>query len=293
MLRAKNEWKACDAVIRVLEARVGAMRENAHSPERTRVGPPVEYRFDLDGTHYALEHTYIEPFEDEVRSGAHFSEFLKPIVKELGNTMPRPGFFKATFPLDPSAGMKPRERAEAQKRVVAWLRDAAKRLHDKKPELGKHDLYPHDAWLREKPEGLTFEIHLARELFRDMPEKAMGRLVISRLAPEGYEELRVDRIRRSFNAKCPKLERCRTEGARPVLALESNDISLTNHVLVGDAVEKVLAERSDAPAEVFYVDTTIEESWTVWSVYRDGVMWPDEETPQRYQEFAPGDLSKI
>ena len=253
----------------------------------------MEYRFDLGDTHYALEHTFIEPFEDEVRSGTHFSEFLKPILVELEYAMPEPGFYQATFPLDPSAGMKPRERAEAQRKCIVWLRETATTLHDQKPELGQHDIYGHDTHVREKPDGVPFEIHLKREIFRDMPEKAKGRLIVARFAPTGYEDRRVDRIRRAFDAKCPKLARCQAEGARTMLALEANDVSLTNHALVGDAVEQVLAVRSDAPAEVFYIDTTIETSWTVWSLCRDGVMWPDEDTRQRYQEFAPADLLEL
>jgi hypothetical protein len=63
----ENERKACDAVVRSLEGRAGATRSNAHSPEDDKVGPPVEYVFELDGQTYALEHTVVEAFEDRFR----------------------------------------------------------------------------------------------------------------------------------------------------------------------------------------------------------------------------------
>ncbi len=42
-----NERRACDALARVLEERFAALRANATSPEGERIGPPVEYLFDL------------------------------------------------------------------------------------------------------------------------------------------------------------------------------------------------------------------------------------------------------
>jgi hypothetical protein len=51
--------------------------------------------------------------------------------------------------------------------------------------------------------------------------------------------LRVERVRRAFNMKCPKLKRCKEDGARTLLVLETNDISLTNHMVVGEAVRTV------------------------------------------------------
>jgi hypothetical protein len=50
-----NERGACDAVARVLEERNRAMRANPRSPEDERVGPPMEYVFDLAGQTYAVD----------------------------------------------------------------------------------------------------------------------------------------------------------------------------------------------------------------------------------------------
>lgn len=230
----------------------------------------------------------VEPFEYEM-----FVDFIRPIQDEIGQTLPRPGTYSAVFPLNPSAGIKPKERAKAQRLAIEWIREKAAELYDRKPEMGVHDRYGEDFHIREKPPGLAFEIALSRSLFRDIPPKGDGRLFISRFAPQNFECLRKDRIKRSLDDKCPKLGECKTEGANTVLILENRDISLTNHGLVANAIEELAASRDDMPDEIFYVDTIIEDRWSVGSLYRNGAIWPDEETPVRYHEFKPSLLSEI
>ena len=49
-----------------------------------------------------------------------------------------------------------------------------------------------------------------------------------------------------------------------ILVLESNDISLGNHIDIADAVTKELSQRGDdVPDEVYLVETD-GEPWTVW-----------------------------
>jgi hypothetical protein len=52
-----NERRACDAVVRALEARGGIKRAGAYSPEDEKIGPPVEYVFELRAQKHAVEHT--------------------------------------------------------------------------------------------------------------------------------------------------------------------------------------------------------------------------------------------
>ncbi len=293
VVRPKHERKICDAVTRILEQRTCKTRANTRVPERDRIGPPVEYRFELGDQHYALEHTLVEPFEDEMQIGAHFHDFIQPIQVEIGQTLPRPGTYYAVFPLNPSAGMKPNDRAEARRVVIEWLKGKALELYGRKSQMGPDDRYGEDLHLCERPPGLNFEIAVSRSLFRDIPPNAGGRLFISRFAPQNHEGLRKERIKRSLDDKCPKLLRCKTEGASTVLILENRDISLTNHALVGTALEESAARRHDIPDEIFYVDTTIEERWTVWLLYRNGVALPDDDNQVRYREFEPSLLTEI
>jgi hypothetical protein len=103
-----NERRACDAVARVLEERHGATRANATSPEDVRVGPPVEYVFDLASRTYALEHTVVEAFDGQIHKDVDFAAFVASIETALDNHMPSPGSYRLTFAIHPSQGLKPK-----------------------------------------------------------------------------------------------------------------------------------------------------------------------------------------
>ena len=223
----------------------------------------------------------------------HFSDFIRPILDEIGQTLPRPGTYYAVFPLNPSAGMKPKERAQAQLLTIDWIRRKAAELYNRKPEILVQDRYGDDFHIQEKPPSVAFEIALRRSLFRDIPAEVDGKLIVSRLAPQNHECLRKDRIKRSLDDKCPKLGECKAEGAITVLILENVDMSLTNHARVANVLEELAASRIDLPDEIFYVETIIEDRWIVWSLYRNGAIQPDEETSVRYREFEPSSLAEI
>ena len=293
VVRPKHERKICDAVTRILEQRTCKTRVNTRVPERDRIGPPVEYRFELGDQHYALEHTIVEPFEDEMQAGTHFFDFIEPIQDEIGQTLPRPGIYFAVLPLSPTAGMKPKERLKAQRVVVEWIREKSAELYDRMPEMEPQDRYGDEFWVREKPPGLGFEITLSRTMLRDVPPKIDGKLYFKRLAPQNGESLRKARLERSLDDKCPKLAACRAEGARTVLILENGDISLTNHARVATALDELTVSRDDIPDEIFYVDTTLDNTWTVWALYRNGVVLPDEYYEMRYHVFETSLLTQV
>jgi len=78
-----------------------------------------------------------------------------------------------------------------------------------------------------------------------------------------------------------------------VLVLESDDIALTNHALVAEAIEGELAHHKNPPDEIFFVDTTFRDKWTVWSLRRGDILFPDEEEPERYREFNSAELHYV
>ena len=53
---------------------------------------------------------------------------------------------------------------------------------------------------------------------------------------EDPEIERRSRLRQALAKKCPKLLRCKREGARTVLVLETDDFVLTDHISVGQAL---------------------------------------------------------
>ena len=141
----------------------------------------------------------------------------------------------------------------------------AERLTHGDPDTGSVVRLPQRGYSRVtgKPTSFPYEITLhrwARSRFtRDEP----GTVDVARIAPEDLGSAREERLRKALEDKCPKLERCRQEGARTVLALESGDLPLSNSVLIGEALARALHGREDAPDEVYLVETVSD----LWFVY--------------------------
>ena len=57
--------------------------------------------------------------------------------------------------------------------------------------------------------------------------------------------------------------------------LESDDIALMSHVLVGERLVALLPERTDLPDEIYLVETEV-KSWTVRCMKLDTECWPVE-----------------
>lgn len=68
-----NEARVCDLIMRYLEERCGLQAENIHTTENDGESDPtsrVDRRFRIGFVSYALEHTILEPYEDEMRHWA-------------------------------------------------------------------------------------------------------------------------------------------------------------------------------------------------------------------------------
>lgn len=288
-----NERKACDAVVRALEELAGSRRANARSPEDLGAQAQVEYTFELDGLTYALEHTIVEAFAEQMRTNVDFQAFVGPIAAELDRNMPTPGRFDLAFEIDPSKGLKPRHIVEARQAIIRWIETNANELHAECPitPTKSHKPFGVKGVRTGSPAGI--KLVLTREVAWSVPEKAHGRLFIIRTAPKDYEELRQDRMKTAMRKKLPKLQVCKQAGARTVLILENGDMALTNHWVVYEAVVAALAGRVDRPDEVWLVDTCIEETWTAMCLIRDGEGFPDDETTHRYWDFDPTDLEAV
>jgi hypothetical protein len=255
-----NERKACDAVARALEALTNATRSNAYSPEDAGESNPVEYVFDLAGKEYAIEHTIVEAFQGQINTGVDFGAFIAPIENALDHKLPAPGMFRLVFSIDPSKGIKRGDMEKTQAAIIAWVREKALELHAECAEQPTRDqkLRGYSNFRRGSVDGLNGDIRLYRETGWWMPEKGKGRLLAARVAPPDPEELRKERVKAALNKKLPKLTAWKDQGARSILVLENGDLILSNHILILEAVEHGLAGRTDAPDEIWLVDTTVE-----------------------------------
>lgn len=78
-----NEGKACDAVIRRIEAREGSSRYDVSLPEQERHPAPIEVACKIGERMFAFEHTRIEPFDGHIRLQAEAPAHFKPIEERL------------------------------------------------------------------------------------------------------------------------------------------------------------------------------------------------------------------
>ena len=78
-----NQGKACDAVIRRIEAREGHLRGDLSFPEREHHSAPIEVTRRIGERLFAFEHTRIEPFERQIELEAKANAHLKPIRERL------------------------------------------------------------------------------------------------------------------------------------------------------------------------------------------------------------------
>jgi len=73
-----------------------------------------------------------------------------------------------------------------------------------------------------------------------------------------------------------------------VLLVEENDLSLTNHQVVADALVPAEAAMSDAAEEIFLVSTAIADKWWVTCLRRAARTYYDD--GERFHEIDPSGL---
>jgi len=283
---AKNEANLCEAVIRLLEEDVSARRRDVRFPERDQIGPPVECRFGLGSRRYAIEHTLIEPFADHIRTGSEFEELIRPVEATLNGRMPRPGVYTLYFPVHPTAGRHRRTHAALREQIIAWVLEAGDALHAEAPCRDDRQRHP-QGYAGER--GTTIDglpLRLDRRVSWSESGRHDGTLFVSRVIGENLEELRLERVRTALDRKLGKLMDCRAEGDQTILILEFSDIVLTNHILVGEALEFALTGRGDIPDLLLIADTTLPQRWNLFPAVIDGVFsidmeWIEVDPPAR------------
>jgi hypothetical protein len=274
----------------LLERQTGLVRSAITHPEQTRIGSPVELRFTLGAQSYAVEHTQIEAFADQILTGEEFHQFVRPVVDELSGVLPGPAVYHLYFPANARLGLPSGRLEQVRRDFITWVREHAQRLHDSNPERPTRERNPHGFLGRHRavPPGFPYEVVLQRVAHWSHSMRHYGVLLVARIAPENVEELRAARLRQALDHKCPKLQRCKADGVRTVLVLEDADSSLSNHVLIGDGLAALLGERNDLPDEIYLVETAI-EPWDVRRMKYDGDLLPDDKPT----EFASADLVDV
>jgi hypothetical protein len=218
-----HEGRACDAVIRRLEARAGCSRAHLSSPKDEGHAWPVELVCEISNQIFALEHTGIEPFEGHVKLSAIADVHFRPIEDAVRAILPLGDFYQLEIPALATHRLKLRELCKVQRAIVAWAVDVAPTLFASP--------YARRIWpeSRAADSSIPFDITLVRFLSVGPP----GTFSIRHVAAN-VPDTRKGRIRRAYEKKASKLAAWRNQAnARSVLIFEENDIRLTNAHLIG------------------------------------------------------------
>ena len=281
MLIPDNEGKACDAVVKSLEKWTSATRASIRYPERDGEGPPVDCRLKL-GTHdYAIEHTRIEPFENEIKALVAFMEISRHVKSNIPNPFPSSAYYELQLESEVSLPNGKATRNRALNNLVEWVRANERYLRERNQDrlLLEHNPRFSDDCIQGTPEGFECTFALLRWPDAVLIRRKPGDLRFRFNYPDDLEPLRAERLKRAFSEKCPKLDRCKTEGARTILVLESRGLGHTNFDHIGTQLPMLLAGHEDAPDEIYLMDTET-ELWWLWLMKRDGDHWPTVGMPK-------------
>lgn len=251
--KENHERQICEAILN----NIGSSFNIAGKPDKEeREKKAVDFYGTIGHANFFLEHTQIESYPEQIADDKQI-EFLLNLEKELSGKLPIPGKYKLVISPRAVKGVKKQEKI---KNVLKnWIQANAKNL-----ELGSPSSAPYH-FLRETPEGVPFEVTLYR-----FPGNN-GELQIIRSVPETLEKKRKVRIKTAINDKCPKLKNAKKSiNDLSILALESNDIALANHVDIGKALNEVLSQIKSCikPDKIFLVETDI-DPWSVYT-YKNG-----------------------
>jgi hypothetical protein len=279
-----HEGKSCDAVLRVLERRLGATRRDVRSPERDRDSAPIELTCAIADQLFALEHTGIEPFSGHVQLTAEADRHFGPIVDALSVKLGTNHNFQLHIPAGALQGRKKKEIAGIQGALIENVAAIAPGLPVAK--FGRY-VIPIKAY---SFEHVPFEV----EVHHSEPHLLPGRFTIHHRV-ENKEKLREDRMREACRKKVPKLAEWRKKaGARTILILEDNDIQLTNPQVVYEALAKVEREFADPPDEIYMVTAIIAETWWVHALrVEDEDYYRLSEAGRCLSEFDPAQLGDV
>ena len=104
-----HEGRACDAVIRRIEAREGHSRSDLTFPEKKQDwAAAVEVTCRIGDQLFAFEHTTIEPFERHLELEARASAHFQPIQDRLAGRLPPSEQFELLVPVTATLDLKGR-----------------------------------------------------------------------------------------------------------------------------------------------------------------------------------------
>ena len=96
--------------MRHLEKWTGETRTDIRYPEIDDVGPPVELRLQLGNQNYAIEHTRVESFDNQIKAGISIRQLKDYIKKQFTDPLPGPVYYELQVPMDVCLPEKRKDR---------------------------------------------------------------------------------------------------------------------------------------------------------------------------------------
>jgi hypothetical protein len=292
MVGRYEEGKAIDAVLRRIEARDQTSRlDDGRSPDDLKDPDPtrrVDYVCTVGTQLYAFEHTGIEPFENQITFEEHNRQLFAPLIERFDHRPTDSEFWEFHHPVEASVGLSGPKIRKVQDALIDWVDSSFQAL----PLVRYADRHPYP-FERESAAGVPFRFSLVRWSMRDFQHSPLsGRFWLRPVVKGDVESARRERLKRTCDVKFGKLAKWRQdEGARSVLVLEENDLSLTNPECVAQALASVEIGRPDAPDEIFLVSTSLPDLWWVTCLRREGKTYYDD--GERFHEFDPTTLMQL
>ena len=138
------------------------------------------------------------------------------------------------------------------------------------------------------PPGVPFVVSLHRWLRGGFPYP----FAIQHLVAGDIEAGRLQRIRVAYDRKVAKLLKWGDGGARTILILEEDDIFLTNHSNVADAVLQIEGSGARRPDEIYLV-SVFTSKWLITRLRVGDATLYDMPVDDRYWETDPSSLVNV
>ena len=247
VMKHDNQDDVCEFVREIVSVRTRELITLTERPDRERRDiKAVEELWKSPSHRYAVEHTVIESFDGQLANIAKIERLLVPVKERLAGRLPG-RFALAVRETETSAARVTYEVAHQE--VTRLVLEAVDGLN-----VGET--------VTLSSEVLPFELRLHLRFKND------SRIILYTDIEGDPEELRLERVRRALDAKCPKLATWAGDECTSILILEANDIQLSNVSVVYSAVAPALAERSDQPDVVVLVETD-GYPWSGW-IFKEG-----------------------
>ena len=265
-----SEGKACDAVIRRIEAREGNSRFDLSLPERERHEAPIEVACRIGEKLFAFEHTRIEPFDGHIQLRGDALAHFRPIEERLPVILPQTEALHLIVPAR-ATRIKKRHIEQMQQALGDWIIQTRPAL----PVLPYGDYKT--PVQRVRVPGVPFDV----SLYRFNSVVAGGHLFVRPMFEGDLRQERLARICRAYNKKCEQLAPWHRAGARSVLILEEDDINFTDPVVVADAIGQIEQGATDRPNEIYLLSSVEKTPWWLWTirvddhVYDEFSVWGD------------------